>query len=135
MVCLFFVQQALVCLMVDQANGSGRVGSCVKTGSGKNGSIKKGVVSILVETGLGRNGFGSEPVSGQNRFRVRSGRLKMLFFKECTSWGQFCRVETGPGCFGLSTGQYFFTLNPCLLAANLKFTGGYIDLHTVLRNV
>ncbi|MFS7915536.1 hypothetical protein Hanom_Chr02g00166491 [Helianthus anomalus] len=83
---IFFVQQALVCLMVDQANGSGQVGSCVKTGSGKNGSIKKGVVSILVETGSGRNGFGSERFSGQ------VGSVKNAFFKDCPSWGQFCRL-------------------------------------------
>ncbi|MFS7980454.1 hypothetical protein Hanom_Chr10g00939651 [Helianthus anomalus] len=33
--------------------GSGRVGSWVKTGSGQNGSIKKRVVLVQVETGSG----------------------------------------------------------------------------------
>ncbi|MFS7978257.1 hypothetical protein Hanom_Chr10g00913411 [Helianthus anomalus] len=49
-------------------------------GSGQNGSIKKRVVLVRVETGSGQNGFGLERVrvgmgSGQNWFRVGSGRV------------------------------------------------------------
>ncbi|KAF5802761.1 putative DNA helicase [Helianthus annuus] len=79
-------------IQLDLANGSGRVGSGhgskrfrVETGSGQNGSTKKGVVLVWVETGSGQNGFGSKRVrvrtgSSQNGFRVGSGWLKNVFF-------------------------------------------------------
>ncbi|MFS7968095.1 hypothetical protein Hanom_Chr09g00793521 [Helianthus anomalus] len=63
-------------------------------GSGQNGSIKKRVVLVRVETGSGQNGFGSKRVrvktgSGRNGFGservsgwVRSGWLNFfIFFK------------------------------------------------------
>ncbi|MFS7909016.1 hypothetical protein Hanom_Chr01g00089841 [Helianthus anomalus] len=58
--------------------GLGRVGSWVKTGSGRNGSIKKRVVLVRVETGSGQNGLGSERVRVRTGFG--SGWLKMFFF-------------------------------------------------------
>ncbi|MFS7906522.1 hypothetical protein Hanom_Chr01g00060211 [Helianthus anomalus] len=55
----------------------GRDGSWVKTGSGQNGSIKKGAILVWVKTGLGRNGFRSERVQVGKGFG--SGWLKMFF--------------------------------------------------------
>ncbi|MFS7932568.1 hypothetical protein Hanom_Chr04g00369341 [Helianthus anomalus] len=51
----------------------------------KTGQLQKRVVLVRVETGSGRNGFGSERVRvetgpGQNGFRVGSGWLKIAFF-------------------------------------------------------
>ncbi|MFS7951945.1 hypothetical protein Hanom_Chr07g00601181 [Helianthus anomalus] len=61
---------------LDLENGSGWVGSGhgskrvrVETGSGQNGSIKKRVVLVRVDTGSGRYGFGSERVRVKTGFR------------------------------------------------------------------
>ncbi|MFS8001051.1 hypothetical protein Hanom_Chr13g01185711 [Helianthus anomalus] len=69
---LLFPNNLFILFQLDLANGLGWVGLWVKTGSGRNGLIKKGVVLVRVETG-----------SGQNEFRVGtgfgSGWLKMFF--------------------------------------------------------
>ncbi|KAM0000033.1 hypothetical protein Hdeb2414_s0448g00895941 [Helianthus debilis subsp. tardiflorus] len=55
--------------------------------------------------GLGLNRFGSKRVRVRTGFG--SGRLENAFKNKNRLYikGQFCRVETGPGRFGLSTGQ------------------------------
>ncbi|MFS7969541.1 hypothetical protein Hanom_Chr09g00810471 [Helianthus anomalus] len=73
---------------VDLANGSDRVGSWVKTGSGQNRSIiKKGCFGssrngsgserVRVGIGLGQNGSGSERVRVRTGFG--SGRVKFFY--------------------------------------------------------
>ncbi|MFS8003158.1 hypothetical protein Hanom_Chr13g01210621 [Helianthus anomalus] len=72
-----------------------RVGSWVKTGSGQNVSIKKGVVLVRVKTGSGRNGFGSKRVRVETvRVRTSFGSERVLgrvgykcFFKEIVHQG------------------------------------------------
>ncbi|MFS7947715.1 hypothetical protein Hanom_Chr06g00551481 [Helianthus anomalus] len=71
--------------------------------------------------GSGQNGFGSERVRVETGFRServsgRSGWLKNVYLKRLYIKGQFCRVEMGPGWFGLSTDQYFLTPNHYYIA-------------------
>ncbi|MFS7895955.1 hypothetical protein Hanom_Chr00s004299g01721431 [Helianthus anomalus] len=56
-------------------NGFGSKWVRVKTGQLKKGLFWFGSKRVRVEMGSGRNGFGSERVSGQNGFRVGSGRV------------------------------------------------------------
>ncbi|KAJ0567688.1 hypothetical protein HanIR_Chr06g0287761 [Helianthus annuus] len=71
---------------LDLANGSGRVGSDhgsrrvrVKTGSGRNGSIKIRVVLVRVKTGSGQNGFGLKGVRVRTGFGL--GRVGSVWLK------------------------------------------------------
>ncbi|MFS8031319.1 hypothetical protein Hanom_Chr17g01544471 [Helianthus anomalus] len=96
-------------------NGFGSKWVRVKTGRLKKGLYWFGSKRVRVKPGSGRNGLGSERVSGQNGFRV--GLVKKMFFlKRLYIKGQFCRVKTGPGWFGLKmdSGREGYASKKCM---------------------